>query len=277
MDVHFPTNQVSARQTPASPAPANIAPLYTVNTPVYEGPLDLLLVLIERAELDITRLALAQVTDQYLAYLHGLQQRAPDQVSAFLVIAARLIQIKSEVLLPRPPHREEGEEDPGEALAQQLIIYRRFKRVAEHLAAQEAAGLHTYLRLSPPPRIVASLDLSGLTLEDLVEAARSILARVDLRQDLKTVVTPPRVTIRQQIALIVKSLRLHGRTTFRAIVRTAASRLEIVVTFIALLELIKRNRISAQQERLFGDIELVPDPALFDSASAEDFELEFGE
>jgi segregation and condensation protein A len=277
MDVHFPTNEASARQASTSRAPANIAPLYKVNTPVYEGPLDLLLVLIERAELDITRLALAQVTDQYLAYLHGLQHRVPDQVSAFLVIAARLIQIKSEVLLPRPPHREEGEEDPGEALAQQLIIYRRFKRIAEHLAAREAASLHTYLRLSPPPIIVGSLDLSGMTLDDLVEAARSIFARVDLRQDLKTVVAPPRVTIRQQIALIVKSLRQHERSTFRSIVRTAASRLEIVVTFLALLELIKRNRISAQQERLFGDIELFPDPALFDSVSVEDFELEFGE
>jgi len=277
MDVHFPTNEASARKVSTIPAPANIAPLYTVNTPVYEGPLDLLLILIERAELDITRLSLAQVTDQYLAYLHGLHQRAPEQVSAFLVIAARLIQIKSEVLLPRPPHREEGEEDPGEALAQQLIIYKRYKRIAEHLATREAAGLHTYLRLSPPPKIVGNLDLSDMTLDDLVEAARSIFARVDLRQDLKTVVAPPRVTIRQQIAQIVISLRQNGRSTFQAIVRTAASRLEIVVTFLALLELIKRNRISAQQETLFGDIELVPDPVLFDSVGVEDFELEFGE
>src|SRR5512142_586785 len=93
---------------------------YQVTTPVYEGPLDLLLQLIERAELDITRLALAQVTDQYLAYLRGMEDRLAEEVSAFLVIAARLLQIKSEALLPRPPVREAGEEDPGEALAQQL-------------------------------------------------------------------------------------------------------------------------------------------------------------
>jgi segregation and condensation protein A len=233
--------------------------------------------LIEHAELDITRLALAQVTDQYLAYLHGLNERAPDQVSAFLVIAARLIQIKSEVLLPRPPHREEGEEDPGEALAQQLIVYRRFKRVAEHLALREAASLHTYLRLAPPPKIVSKLDLSGLTLDDLVEAARSIFARTDIRQDLKTVVAPPRVTIRQQIALIVKSLHQHGQSTFQALMRSAASRLEIVVTFLALLELVKRSHVSVEQDILFGDIVLVPDSMLLVSDSIDDFELEFGE
>jgi len=250
---------------------------YTVNTPVYEGPLDLLLVLIERAELDITRLALAQVTDQYLAYLHSLQARAPDQVSAFLVIAARLIQIKSEALLPRPPHREEGEEDPGEALAEQLIIYRRFKRIAEYLSLRQEAGYQTFLRLAPPPKVVGTLDLSGMTLDDLVEAARAIFARVDLRPDLKTVVAPPRVTIRQQIALIINSLRQRGRSTFQAIIHSAATRLEVVVTFLALLELVKRNQISATQERLFGEIELLPEADLSINGGIEDFELEFGE
>src|SRR5512135_468158 len=103
---------------------------YTVNTPVYQGPLDLLLQLIERAELDITRLALAQVTDQYLAHLRAMQDAPAEEVSAFLVIAAKLLQIKSEALLPRPPVRVEGEEDPGEALARQLIIYKRYREIA---------------------------------------------------------------------------------------------------------------------------------------------------
>ena len=90
--------------------------VYKVSTPVYEGPLDLLLQLIERAELDITKLALAEVTEQYLEHLRSLQERAAQEVSAFLVVAARLLQIKSEALLPRPPVREAGEEDPAEAL-----------------------------------------------------------------------------------------------------------------------------------------------------------------
>src|SRR5512141_2372101 len=102
---------------------------YTVTIPVYEGPLDLLLQLIERAELDITAVALAKVTDQYLTYIHKMQVPA-DEVSAFLVVAAKLLQIKSEALLPRPPVRKEGEEDPGEALARQLRIYKRFKELS---------------------------------------------------------------------------------------------------------------------------------------------------
>ncbi|HJS28904.1 MAG TPA: ScpA family protein, partial [Anaerolineales bacterium] len=99
---------------------------YKVSIPVYEGPLDLLLNLIEQAELDITRVALAQVTDQFLAYLQNLTIVSPEEISAFLVIAAKLVQIKSEALLPRPPARAEGEEDPAEALARQLRIYKRF-------------------------------------------------------------------------------------------------------------------------------------------------------
>jgi segregation and condensation protein A len=100
---------------------------YKVHTPVYEGPLDLLLNLIERAELDITALSLAMVTDQYLDYIHGLEQKDADEISAFLVIAARLLQIKSEALLPRPVVREPGEEDLGQSLVDQLRLYKRFK------------------------------------------------------------------------------------------------------------------------------------------------------
>src|SRR3990172_100954 len=115
---------------------------YTVRLSVYEGPLDLLLDLIERAELDITKIALAQVTDQYLAHLRQVAQRDIADLASFLVVAGRLLQIKSEALLPRPPEREPGEEDPGDALALQLILYRQFKQVAAALAERVAAGLH---------------------------------------------------------------------------------------------------------------------------------------
>ncbi len=100
---------------------------YTVHTPVYEGPLDLLLDLIERAELDVTTVSLAMVTDQYLVYIHGLEQARADEISAFLVIAAKLLQIKSEALLPRPPVHEPGEENIGEDLVRQLKLYKRFQ------------------------------------------------------------------------------------------------------------------------------------------------------
>ncbi|HEX9029235.1 MAG TPA: segregation/condensation protein A [Anaerolineales bacterium] len=247
---------------------------YTVATPVYEGPLDLLLQLIEKAELDITRLALAQVTDQYLEHLHSLQEQAAEEVSAFLVIAARLLQIKSEALLPRPVPRAEGEEDPGEALARQLLAYRRYKQIANLLAGREAAGLRTYLRLAPAPKIEGTLDLNGLGLDDLIAAARDIFSQIE-RPALSTVVNAPRITIREKISLIAAFLRSNGRATFRLFLQSRPSRLDIVVTFLAMLELIKRRMVQAKQESLFGEIEL--ETAGSWDEDNEAFELEFGE
>jgi len=247
---------------------------YTVATPVYEGPLDLLLQLIERAELDITRLALAQVTDQYLEHLRALEETAAEEVSAFLVIAARLIQIKSEALLPRPPVRDEGEEDPGEALARQLLIYKRYKEAANYLAKQEAAGLHTYLRLAPPPKVEGALELTGMDLSTLAMAAREALLRLDARPTLSTVVAAPKITIREKIAWIIRSLRREGGASFRTLLPDQPTQLDVVVTFLALLELIKRRMVRVRQEALFGEIQIEPGGSLDES---ENFELEFGE
>jgi segregation and condensation protein A len=247
---------------------------YRISTPVYEGPLDLLLQLIERAELDITRLALAQVTDQYLEHLRGLEDRPAEEVSAFLVIAARLIQIKSEALLPRPPAREPHEEDPGEALARQLAAYKKYREIAKLLEQREAENLRTYLRLAKPPPIEAQLDLEGLGLQDLVAAAREALNKVDLRPGLKTVVSPPPVTIREKISQISRFLKSGGRATFRKLLGEKRTRLDIVVTFLALLELVKRHLIVARQDITFGDIEIEADQG-WDWKS--EFELEFGE
>ncbi len=250
------------------------AAAYHVDTQVYAGPLDLLLQLIERAELDITRLALAQVTDQYLEHLRSMEEHSPEEVSAFLVIAARLLQIKSEALLPRPPTREPGEEDPGEALAAQLRAYRRFRRAADFLAQREAKGLHTYLRLAPPVKVEGALDLSGMTLADLTAAAAEIFNRNDSRKTLSTVVAPPKITIRQKIALIAQMLRQSGRISFRVLLNGRKSRLDIIVTFLAMLELVKRRFVRAHQEALFGDIEVEPEEGWNEE---EEFELEFGE
>ena len=116
---------------------------YKVQTPVYEGPLDLLLSLIERAELDITTVSLASVTDQYLEHLRNVDQQKPDEISSFLVIATKLVQIKSEALLPRPPEREPGEEDPGEALVEQLKLYKRYKEIAVWMEERQTKNLRT--------------------------------------------------------------------------------------------------------------------------------------
>ena len=244
---------------------------YTVTTPVYDGPLDLLLQLIERAELDITALALAQVTDQYLAYIHQIQVPA-DEISAFLVIAAKLIQIKSEALLPRPPAREVDEEDPGEALARQLRIYKRFKELANWLDERETRHLHTYLRVAPAPKVEGHLDLSNVTLADLLAAAESIFAEEAEKQALETVISAPRITIREKISLIAERLGKHKTASFKDLLGQQPSRLEVVVTFLALLELVKRYRVVTRQENLFSDIQI---EKMEEWGQEEDLEIEF--
>ena len=247
---------------------------YTVNTPVYEGPLDLLLQLIERAELDITRLALAQVTDQYLEHMRNLPERAAEEVSAFLVIAAKLLQIKSEALLPAPPLRQAGEEDPGEALALQLIAYKRYRQIADLLGQRETAGLHTYLHLAPPPKIEGTVDLTGIGLPELFTAAQSVFGLLGGKTSLNSVVAPIRITIREKINLITRVLREKSRSTFRALLQERRTRVEIVVTFLAMLELVKRHLVRIEQDGLFGEIALEPDDDWQDDT---EFELEFGE
>jgi len=245
---------------------------YRVQTPVYEGPLDLLLNLIEHAELDITTVSLATVTDQYLSYINSLEQINADEISAFLVIAAKLIQIKSEALLPRPPVREAGEEDTGQALVDQLKLYKRFKEIGGWLSAREQANLRTYLRVAAPPKVEPKLDISNITLAKLIEAAEEAFAKEKNKRPLGSVIAAPRVTIREKIDMITKMMKEVQRTAFSALIKDSNSRLEIVVTFLAMLELIKRYRVQAHQEGLFSEIEI---DRMEDWSEDEEIEIEF--
>jgi segregation and condensation protein A len=245
---------------------------YNVQTPVYEGPLDLLLALIERAELDITSVSLAMVTDQYLGYIRGLQQLNPDEVSAFLVIAAKLLQIKSEALLPRPPARAPDEENIAKSLVDQLKLYKRFKEIGTWLNERQHANLRTHLRVAPPPKLEPRLDMSNITLERLVSAAQQAFAKEGNKQPLAVIIAAPRITIREKIDLIAKTMKEARQFSFRALLDRDASRLEVVVTFLAMLELVKRYRIQARQESLFSDIEIERSE---DWEEDEEIEIEF--
>jgi segregation and condensation protein A len=254
------------------PSPLSTRTDYTVQIPIYEGPLDLLLDLIERAELDITAVSLAMVTDQYLAYMHALEQASADDISAFLIVAARLLQIKSEALLPRAVERETMEEEDGESLVEQLRLYKRFKEIGAWLDERQRNGLTTYLRVASPPKAEAKFDPSSLTLEMLVSAANAALAREPEKAPLGSVIAPPVITIREKIDLISRTLRHMQRASFRGLLGDGATRLEAVVTFLALLELIKRYRVQVSQASLFSDIEI---DMLEDWEDAEEFDLEF--
>lgn len=229
---------------------------YTIHTEVYEGPLDLLLSLITKAELDITRLSLAAVTDEYLTYLASLQQTSAVEVSGFLVIASKLIQIKSEALLPRPPERMEGEEDPAESLARQLRVYRAIKQTALWLQNLQQKGHHSYIRLAPPPKIDKMVDLSGVDINDLIALMKALYHFQEDAAPITTMVTIPRVTIKNKIRDLIQQLRAQQHLSYRQMLPKVYDRVEAIVLFLAVLELIKQQYVNAQQTGLFSDINL---------------------
>jgi segregation and condensation protein A len=237
-------------------------PVYEVRLPIFRGPLDLLLHLIKQEELDITKVALAQVTDQYLAHIRLLQHLNLAELASFLVIAAKLLLIKSQVLLPQPTSLSQGdevEEDVGDELVRQLIEYRHFKEIALLLQEREDLGLRTYTRLAPPPVLERRVDLSDVSLEDLVEAMRKALVAVGAEpepsaESVSKIVSPVTVTIGQQMTFISQVLRHRRHISFQHLLSSASSRPEIIVTFLAILELIKQGVLEAYQECMFGDI-----------------------
>ncbi|MCJ7716818.1 MAG: segregation/condensation protein A [Anaerolineales bacterium] len=240
MELKFSTDQVNS---------------YKIDTPVYQGPLDLLLQLIETSELDITTLALAQVTNQYLKHLEKLQNLPPDEISAFLVIAAKLIQIKSEALLPHQRSDREEEIDIGNELARQLIAYKRYKEIAELLADRKDLGYQTFIRLSSSQmEINDQLDLGEFGINDLLDLAISIFQKEIDRKSISTVVERPKITIKDKINQISDRFKNSDQITFRELLGKEYSRLDIVISFLALLELIKGNFIEVIQTEIFDDI-----------------------
>jgi segregation and condensation protein A len=216
-----------------------------------------LLQLIEQQQLDITKIALAQVTDQYLTYVRAMENQNIQGIADFLVIAAKLILIKSEAILPRPPQRASGEEDPGDELARQLFEYKRFKEIASTLHQREEEGIKTFLRVAAPPKAEPKLDLSNVSVTDLWEAVSRALALLPPDTPaVATVVVPPRITIRQKIRHIQLRLRAEKHAKFFDLLKDAKTRAEVLVTFLALLELVKQLRVSVVQEKVFGDIEI---------------------
>lgn len=229
---------------------------YEVKLPLFEGPLDLLLHLIERQELDITRVSLATVTAQYLEYLAVLERVEPDTLADFLVVAAKLILIKSQALLPRPPETSpDGEDDVGDDLVQQLITYKQFKQVAAVLGDVQALNRQSFVRIAPPPKIESNkVDLSGVTIDDLLTLVRQALTIEKAKPPVGAVVKPFTLTIRDQIGMLQNRLQRESRLSFRGLLVAARSRVEIVVTFLALLELLKRRAVRVEQAAMFGDI-----------------------
>ena len=242
-------------------------PAYQVQLPTFEGPLDLLLHLIQQQQLDITTIALARVTDQYLGYLAvrkeatldspADQEHVSDELAAFLAVAARLLLIKSRALLPRPPSETDQEKDDGQDLVEQLRLYRRFKEIAQYLKERDEQALHMFARTVPPSAQAEGwepkLDLSGTTIDSLTTALYALLQEVkEDAPELGTLVHT--VTIEDKIAQIRTLLDTQPRVTFRSLLSDSYSRVEVIVTFLAILEMIRHHRVSVRQDSLFGTI-----------------------
>jgi segregation and condensation protein A len=230
---------------------------YRVELPDFEGPMDLLLTLIEREELDITKISLARVTDQYLAYLEVLGEVNPDELTDFLIVAAKLILIKSEMLLPRPPPSiiEDEEEDVGDELARQLLLYKQFKEIAGQLKETEDRGQRNFVRvITSAPKIKPKLIPGTNSLEEFLQAALDALAIKPPEPDVDEVVSPEVVTIGQQMAHIRQEIITRGSVSFQTLLGQSHNRLEVIVTLLAVLELIKRGLVKVEQADLFGDI-----------------------
>jgi segregation and condensation protein A len=240
---------------------------YTVQLPEFEGPLDLLLRLIEREELDITTIALAKVADTYLAHVRALEMPDPAALSAFLVIAARLLLIKSRALLPRPVVAKGNEEvvDEAEELAQQLREYQRYKQAALILRQREEQGQHSYMRaVAPPmPTIVPQNHTIQLSVGDLIAAVQR---RVQLLLPLEPPPTPlpaPKIiTVPEMASRIEQRLAHREWFSFEDLLSFDVQRVEIVVALWATLELLKRRAIVVEQETLFGPIMIGRGPNL---------------
>lgn len=231
-----------------------------VSIEAFEGPLDLLLQLIEQQRLDITSIALAQVADQYLRAVRAMPALDPAILAEFLVIGARLLVIKTRALLPRTEalDRRDSEEDPGEQLARQLREYSRFKQVAAALKERDLAGLRTFLRLVPPPvpdppplEELPSLDI---TLDQLHAALERRLQL--LRSDPPPIALPaPKVlTIAEVTAELHRRLLSYAWVTFDDLLGLAVTRTEVIVTLWTVLELFKRHMITIEQPDLFQPI-----------------------
>lgn len=231
---------------------------YTFQLPLFEGPLDLLLKLIEREELDITEIALAQVADQYLAHVRAMQSPDPSALSAFLVMAARLLLIKSRALLPRPapPRGPDDAPDEGAELARQLREYQRYKQAATLLRAWEEQGRRTYARMAPPPGPAPSADAR------LEATLDQMIAAVQRRMQLLLPLDPPEIplpapkiiTVPEMSERIQARLRARAWFSFEDLLSLSARRVEVIVSLWAVLELLKRRSITVEQAELFGPI-----------------------
>ncbi len=250
---------------------------YKVRLDVFEGPLDLLLYLIKRDEIDIYDISIERITGQYLEYMEAFKILDIELAGEFIVMAANLIYLKSRSLLPvhqQPPEEEAEEEDPRWELIRQLVEYKKFKDAAAHLQDREMLREHLFGRQPEKPDFEAqeNLLLGEVGIFDLINAFQKVLKRIDGKKEDLREIFEENFTVSDKIDAIRQRMLTHERVLFTDLFADAASRTEVVVTFLALLELIRLKQLRVAQSDNFGEILITP--ALGETPSGEIFEAE---
>jgi segregation and condensation protein A len=232
---------------------------YKVKLEVFEGPLDLLLYLIKQDEIDIYDISLERITSQYLEYLQAFKELNIELAGEFVVMAANLIYLKSRSLLPidqQPPEEDAAEDDPRWELIRQLIEYKKFKEAAAELHLRELDQERIFAREGASALADREpLRLGEVGIFQLINAFQTVLKRIEARQDVQEIFGE-RFSVSEKIDAILQRIATGAPLRFSDLFGSVVSRLEVVVTFLALLELIRLKQVRAVQKNVFDEIEI---------------------
>ena len=231
---------------------------YKVKLEVFEGPLDLLLYLIKQDEIDIYDISIERITRQYLEYLQAFKELNIELAGEFIVMAANLIYLKSRSLLPvdqQPPEEDAQEDDPRWDLIRQLIEYKKFKEAAAELHQRELERERIFAREGGPPHLQDPLRLGEVGIFQLINAFQTVIKRVEAREDVQEIFGE-RFSVSEKIDAILQRVAVGAPIRFSDLFGAVVSRLEVVVTFLALLELIRLRQVRAVQKDIFAEIEI---------------------
>ncbi len=233
---------------------------YKVRLEIFEGPLDLLLYLISKAEIDIYDIKIERITKQYLEYIQSFKLLNIDLASEFVLMASKLMYIKSRTLLPRnvqPPEDDAEEDDPRWELIRQLIEYKKFKDAAGALAQKAREQENLFAHAPEKSQVVdhESAPLAEISIFDLIRAFQGVLKRFEEAHDLGDIVDD-RFTVNDKIEFLLTELQPGQNMSFKALFASATTKAEVIVTFLALLELMKLNQFVVWQDQILGEIEI---------------------
>lgn len=240
----------------------------TIKLEAFEGPLDLLLHLLEKNKVNIYDIPIVEITNQYLEYIREMQRQDLNIMSEFLVMAATLIAIKSKMLLPKEVMEGEEEEDPRAELVQQLLEYKMYKCMSYELKDRQIDAQKVMFKAPTVPKEVLAYEepvnpeelMADITLHKLNDIFQSVMRRKENKIDKVRAgfgkIEKEEVSLPEKMAYLEQYAVSHRHFSFRNLLEAQSSKMEVIVSFLAILELMKMGKITIMQENLFDDIEI---------------------